>query len=174
MPMVVLVLASGLIGYSQLANRLLPRRGGRAALVLAWLAAAALGGYGTREVARRVNSVPDAIDRREAEAIWAWVEPGRPRRRRDRRLRGLRPALVPARLYSYIMDTNLPPGFPQLDPEFTWLFVENEWRWLKPLLDHGFDVVHRGRYLTVARRRTLSFARDPDPPGRRVARPTDR
>ncbi len=65
-------------------------------------------------------------------------------------------------LYSYILDTNLPPGFPHLGPEFRWLFVKNDWPKLKPLLDQGFRVVHRGPYLTIAQREPLSFAGIPE------------
>jgi hypothetical protein len=55
------------------------------------------------------------------------------------------------------MDVNLPPGFPHLGPEFRWLFVRNDWPHLKSLLDQGFSTVHRGPYLTIAHRRTISL-----------------
>jgi hypothetical protein len=61
-------------------------------------------------------------------------------------------------LYSYIMDVNLPKGFPQLGPEFGWLFVHNDWPHLKLLLDQGFRVVYRGSHFTIARRGTISLA----------------
>jgi len=65
-------------------------------------------------------------------------------------------------LYSYILDANLPKGFPQLGPEFHWLFIRNDYRFLKILLDQGFEVVHRGKYLTIARRGVANLARNSD------------
>ena len=65
-------------------------------------------------------------------------------------------------LYSYILDTNLPDGFPHLRPEFHWLFVRNDYPLLKVLLEQGFDVVHRGPYLTIARRGTINLAEKTD------------
>ncbi|MHB1560193.1 MAG: DUF2079 domain-containing protein [Isosphaeraceae bacterium] len=162
MPMVTLVLAAGLIGYARLAARLRHRRAGRAVLIMTWLATAALGAWGTREVARRVESVPSPIDRAEAETIWTWVRQVAPDDAVIADYAVSAPLSSRRRLYSYILDVNLPPGFPRPDPELHWLFVDNHWRWLKPMLDNGFDVVHRGPYLTIARRRTLSFARDPN------------
>jgi hypothetical protein len=158
MPMVALVLAAGLIGYARLAAWLLPRRAGRAWLTLAWLASAAISGVGLRDVTRRVASVPAAIDRQEAEEIWAWVRQVAPDDAVIADYEVSAPLSSRRSLYSYILDVNLPSGFPRLGPEFRWLFVRNDWRWLKPLLDQGFDVVHRGQYLTIARRRTISLA----------------
>ena len=65
-------------------------------------------------------------------------------------------------LYSYILDANLPKGFPQLGPEFHWLFIRNDYRFLKILLDQGFEVVHRGKYLTIARRGLANLGRNSD------------
>jgi hypothetical protein len=51
-----------------------------------------------------------------------------------------------------VLDTNLPKSYPELGPEFRWLFVRNDYFSLKRLLDQGFEVVYRGDYLTIARR----------------------
>jgi hypothetical protein len=157
MPMVALVLAAGLIGYARTASRLLQRRGGRAWLALAWLASAAIGGAGLWDITRRVASVPVAIDPQEAEEIWAWIRQVGPDDAVLADYQVAAPLSSRRALYSYIMDANLPRGFPQLGPEFRWLFVRNDWPLLKPLLDQGFSVVHRGPALTIAQRRTISL-----------------
>jgi hypothetical protein len=158
MPMVCMVLAAGLIGYSRLGAWLLTRRAGWAWLTLAWLASAAIGVVGIRDVARRVASVPASIDRKEAGDIWAWIRQVGPDDAVLADHRVCAPLSSRRRLYGNILDVNLPPGFPRLGPEFRWLFVRNDWPWLKFLLGQGFDVVYRGRYLTIAHRRTISLA----------------
>lgn len=162
MPMVAMVLAAGLIGYARLAARLLPRRWGRAALAVAWLAAASVCLFGLRDVARRVESVPVPYDRREAAEIWAWIRQVDPDDAVIADYEVSAPLSTRRALYSYIMDANLPPGFPRLGPEFRWLFVKNDWPPLKSLLDQDFSVVHRGPRLTIAHRRTISLADFPN------------
>ncbi len=158
MPMVTLVLAAGLIGYARLAAWLLPRRGGRAGLALAWLASAAIGGVGLRDVTRRMASVPATIDRQEAEEIWAWIRQVAPEDAVIADYEVSAPLSSRRSLYSYILESNLPPGFPRLGPDSAGSSSHNDCRWLKPLLDQGFDVVYRGPTYTIARRRTISLA----------------
>ena len=158
MPMVVMVLAAGLIGYARLSTWLLPRRAGRAWLAMAWLASAAVCVVGIRDITRRVAAVPAVIDRQEADEIWAWVRQVGPDDAVIADYEVSAPLSSRRLLYSYIMDVNLPPGFPNLGPEFRWLFVRNDWSLLKSLLDQGFSVVYRGKHLTVAQRRTISLA----------------
>jgi hypothetical protein len=66
------------------------------------------------------------------------------------------------RLYSYVMDVNLPKNFPELDSDFRWLFIRNGYPFLNRLLDQGFEVVHQGKYLTIARRVEALSVRDSD------------
>jgi hypothetical protein len=158
MPMAALVLAAGLVGFANLARWLRPRPGGRAALALAWLAAAALGGLGLRDVTQRLASVPAAIDRAEAEVTWTWIRQVGPDDAVLADYDVAAPLSSRRSLYSYVLDANLPKGFPQLGPEFRWLFVRNDYPLLKSLLDQGFEVVHRGPSLTIARRGTVTLA----------------
>ncbi len=158
MPMVCTVLAAGLIGYSRMSAWLLGRPAGRIWLTLAWLASAGIGVVGIRDVTRRVDSVPTPIDRREAGDIWAWIRQVGPDDAVIADYRVSAPLSSRRRLYGNILGVNLPQGFPRLGPEFRWLFVRNDWPWLKFLLGQGFDVVYRGRYLTIAQRRTISLA----------------
>jgi len=153
MPMVVMVLAAGLAGYARLGSWLLPRgRGGRAALALAWVCAVLICGVGLREVTAKLEAAPVLIDRAEAEQIRSWIRQVGPAAAVMADYEVSAPLSSRRRLYSYVMDTNLPPDFPQLGPDFHWLFIRNDYRFLKVLLEQGFEVVYRGRYLTIARR----------------------
>jgi hypothetical protein len=158
MPMAALVLAAGLIGYARLATWLLSRRAGRTWLALAWSGAAAMGGVGLWDVTHRLDRVPVLIDRPEARAIWTWIRQVGPDDAVLADYEVSAPLSSRRRLYSYILDANLPKGFPQLGPEFRWLLVRTDYPLLKLLLDQGFDVVHRGPYLTIARRGTVTLA----------------
>jgi hypothetical protein len=162
MPMVVMVLAAGLIGYANLAAWLLSRPGGRAWLTLVWLAAAAMGGLGLRDVVHHMDRIPPAIDRQEAREIWSGIRQVGPDDAVMADYEIAAPLSSRRALYSYILDANLPAGFPHLGPEFQWLFVRSDYPLLKILLDQGFDVVHRGPYLTIARRGTMNFAGNPE------------
>ena len=56
------------------------------------------------------------------------------------------------RLYGYVMKWNLPYPYPRLDPGIRWMFVRNDYHDLNILLNQGFDVVYRGKKLTIAHR----------------------
>ena len=96
--------------------------------------------------------VPVPIDREEAEPIWSWIRQVGPDDAVLADYEVSAPLSSRRRLYGYEMDINLPPGFPQLGPDFRWLFVRNNYPYLKPLLFQGFEVVHQGKFLTIARR----------------------
>jgi hypothetical protein len=162
MPMVVMVLTAGLIGYARLADELLRRPRGRAWLALVWLGAAAMGCVGLRDVVRRMDRVPPTFDRQEARDVWSWIRQVGPDAAVLADYEVSAPLSSRRALYSYVLDANLPAGFPHLGPEFQWLFVRSDYPLLKALLDQGFDVVHRGPYLTIARRGTMNFAGNPE------------
>src|SRR5262249_6295876 len=134
-PMVVTVLAAGLVGYARLGSWLILRRGGRAWLAVAWVAAAGSCAVGLRDITHRMASAPVTIDRGEAEDIWAWIRQVGPDDAVLADYEVAAPLSSRRLLYSYIMDQNLPPGFPRLGPEFRWLFVKNQYPLLKALLD---------------------------------------
>ncbi len=102
--------------------------------------------------------MPPAIDRQEAEEIASWIRQVGPDDAVLADYEVSAPLSSRRWLYSYILDTNLPAGFPRLRPEFHWLFVRSDYPLLKVLLEQGFDVVHRGPYLTIARRGTINLA----------------
>ena len=162
MPMAAMVLAAGLIGYAQLANWLLPRRGGRALMAMAWVCAALFTCVGLRDVTDRVAQVPVPIDREEAEQVWSWI-----RQVDDNDAvmvdYELSAPLSSRRLiYGCEMDVNLPRRFPALGPEFRWLFIRNTNRFYNVLLANGFEIVHKGKYVTIARRGLAVSAQNSD------------
>jgi hypothetical protein len=55
-------------------------------------------------------------------------------------------------LYSYILESNRPLHFPRLSSDIRWLFIGNDYPFLNVLAGQGFDIVHKGVYLTIARR----------------------
>ena len=153
MPMAAIVLAAGLIGYARLANWLL-------------LAARRPSGPGDRlglrgrdvlhrrlrDVTNRLARSPCVIEREEAEQIWHWINEVGDYDAVMADYEVSAPLSSRRQLYSYVMDVNLPKRFPELDPEFRWLFVRKGYPFLNRLLDQGFEVVYRGKYLTIARR----------------------
>jgi hypothetical protein len=159
MPMAAIVLAAGLVGYARLANGLLARRGGRALLATTWACAALFCGFGLRNMYERMERMPALIDRGEAEQIWSWINQvgGDDAVLADYEVAA--PLSSRRRIYSYVLDANVPKDYPKLAPEFRWLFVRNTYPYLKVLLDQGFEVVHQGKYLTIARRGVALSAR---------------
>jgi hypothetical protein len=162
MPMVVMVLAAGLLGYARLATWLLARRGGRSGLLLVLIASALVGAAGVRDLTHRLASVPVVINPQEAQEIWTWIHQVGPEEAVLAGYEVSAPLSSRRSLYSYVLDANVPPGFPRLAFDFHWLLVKNDYPLLKPLLDQGFDTVHRGEYLTIARRGTTNLAGNSD------------
>ncbi len=153
MPMAGLVLASGLIGYARLAGRLRHQRLGVVWIALMWTGAALFCTIGLRDVTGRLRHAPVAIESDEAAEVWPLI----------RQVAGDDAVMVDyeisaplssrRQIYGCEMDANLPKGFPQLGPEFRWLFIRNQNRFYKAMLDQGFEVVHQGKNLTIAHRR---------------------
>jgi hypothetical protein len=153
MPMAILVLAAGLIGYARLGNWLLGRgRAGQAGMAAFWLWAVMVCGLELRGVTGWVARVPVKIDRQEAQQVWAWAGQVGPEDAVVAAYEVSAPLSSRRRLYGYGLFEQRPRGFPRLGPEFRWLFIESDYPFLKMLLGNGFEVVHRGRFLTIARR----------------------
>jgi hypothetical protein len=152
MPMAAILLAAGLIGYARLATGLLARRGGRAGLTVVWVCAAVTFGMGLRDVTDRLAHAPVLIDREDAEQVWYWIKQVGDDDAVMADYEVSAPLSSRRRLYSYIMDVNLPKNFPELDSGFRWLFIRKGYPSLNRLLEQGFEVVCQGKYLTIARR----------------------
>ena len=152
MPMAAIMLAAGLVGYARLANLLSPRRGGRAMLVAAWVCSTFFCGVGLRDVADRMSRTPVPIDREEAGQVWAWIRQVGPTEGVMVDYELSAPLSSRRQIYGCELDDNLPKGFPKLGPEIHWLFIRNTNRFYNLLLEQGFEIVHHGKYVTIARR----------------------
>jgi Predicted membrane protein (DUF2079) len=149
---VAMILAAGLIGYARLGEWLLARRGGRLVLAVVWMAAAAACGLGLRDLSQRMSRIPRPIGQKETEAFWYWAGQVSPD---DGVIAGYEvtaPLSSRKNLFSYRMEQNKPKGFPQLGPEFQWIFIRNQELDPATLLDQGFDLMHKGDCLTILRR----------------------
>jgi hypothetical protein len=156
LPMTALVLAAGLIGYARTVSWILRQRGGRLWFALFWIFLAGTGVAGVVSMNGRLSRVPIAMDAKEAAETWRWID------QVDARAGVLADYAVAAplssrpRLYSYVVNWNLPKPvpvrYPELDTGIRWLFIRNDYHLLNVLLDQGFEVVHRGSTLTIARR----------------------
>ncbi len=152
MPMTGLVLAAGLVGYARLGKWLLARRRWWLWLTLLWVSAAAMNAAELSKITGLMARAPVLIDRSEARAIWSWIHhvDGRDSVIADYEVSA--PLSSRRHLYSYVLDSNRPIHFPRLDSDIHWLFIRNDYPFLNLLVGQGFDVVHKGAYLTIARR----------------------
>lgn len=151
-PATALVLAAGLIGFARLGRWLADRWGCRAVVVLAGVCAA-VSLFGLGDVNRRMARKPRVFDPAEAVQVWDWIRQVDPGAGVVADYEVSAPLSSRTLLYSYILDSNLPPGFPTLDKKIEWLFLRNNCRFLKPMLSSDFRIVHQGRAMTIARRR---------------------
>ena len=153
-PAVAMVLAAGLVGYSRLGVWLAARRHGRLILFLVWFFAVSAEIAGLREMATRMSRIPHAISLEEAAAIRYWIDQVAADERVLATYEVTAPLSSRRHLYSYILEQNKPKGFPRLGPEFRWVFIRNQDFDPRLFRDQGFEVVHKGDFLTI-------FHRDP-------------
>ncbi len=149
---VVMVLASGVVGYARLGTWLKQRQAGSLLIVLVWLAAAIAGGLGLRDLSGRMSHVPRPIEADEADAVWYWIRQVGPEEGVLATYEVTAPLSSRKHLFSYILEQNKPRGFPRLGPEFQWIFVRNKDFDIAVFQDQGFDLVHRGQFLTIMHR----------------------
>jgi hypothetical protein len=156
LPMTALVLAAGLIGFARVGSWISSRRGGWAWFTMFWIILATAGSTGVMGMSDRLCRVPIAIGAEEAARVWRWIDQVDTQDGVLADFAVAAPLSSRQRLFSYVVNSNLPKPnpvvYPELDSGIRWLFIRNDYRLLKVLLDQGFDVVHRGRTLTIARR----------------------
>jgi hypothetical protein len=155
-PMMVLLLAAGLLGWARLARWLERFPARRLGLVAAWLAVLAGLAAADRALLTRFTSYEPPISRDEAVQIWRWVDRVGPDETVLAAYEVTAPLSSRRRLFSYILVQNRPKGFPQLDPEFHWVFLRKGDFSATILVDQGFDPVYDGTFLTI-------FHRGPNP-----------
>ena len=125
-------------------------------LVLVWLVAALAGGLGLRELSVRMSWIPRPISTQEADAIWCWIRQVGPEEGVLAAYEVTAPLSSRKRLFSYVLEQNKPRGFPRLGPDFQWIFLRNKDLDPRVFLDQGFDVVHKGDFLTVLHKASQS------------------
>jgi hypothetical protein len=152
MPMACIVLAGGLVGYARLGSRVLSRPGGWAPMILIWAAALQTSAIGLRYVVVAMTRAPVPIDRVEAQETWPWILEVKTDDAVLADYKIAAPLSSRRLLYSTVMDRYLPGGFPLLGPEIRWLFIHKSLPYVNTLLGQGFEVVHRGAFLTIAHR----------------------
>ena len=109
-----------------------PAAAGRPWLALVWLASAARSAPSASATSPAGwHPCPPRSIAQEAEEIWAWIRQVGPDDAVIADYEVSAPLSSRRWLYSYILDVNLPPGFPHLGPEFRWLFVRERLALLK-------------------------------------------
>jgi len=150
-PATALVLAAGLIGHARLCSRLRQYRRGALLVALVTTIASLVSAFGLRDTTGKLASKPRLYDDQEISQIWAWIDQVGPHDGVIADYDVSAPLSSRTHLYSYILDSNYPPGFPHLDPAITWIFARTDSRFFRAARWDGFRVVHRGR-LIIARR----------------------
>ncbi|WP_337175786.1 DUF2079 domain-containing protein [Paludisphaera sp.] len=152
-PSVATTMAAGLIGYSRLAIWLRGRRGGALILAAVWLAAAGWSAFGAREVQKRMAHIPRPVDAADVEPFWSWAAQVGPDDAVLASYEFTAPLSSRKSLYSHVLPVNEPKGYPNLAPEFRWIFWKLPGRMdVGVFEDQGFDVAYRGPSLVVLRR----------------------
>ncbi|OJW10898.1 MAG: hypothetical protein BGO49_25660 [Planctomycetales bacterium 71-10] len=152
-PALATAMAAGLIGYARLAARLKGRRGGAAILAVVWLAAAGWSAFGLRETLRRMGHIPRPVDAADVEPFWAWAGRVGPDDAVLASYEFSAPLSSRKALYSHVLTTNQPQGYPRLGPEIRWIF----WRLperpeVRAFREQGYEEMYRGPSLVVLHR----------------------
>jgi hypothetical protein len=151
-PPLAMTMAAGLIGYARIGVWLTSRRGGWVALGFIWALAAIGFGFGFEELAGRMDRIPQPISSQEAQAIAYWISQVGPDDGVLATYEVTAPLSSRKRLFSYILDQNKPKGFPKLGPEFSWVFIRSKDFDPRIFSDQGFEIVHKGEFVTIFRR----------------------
>jgi hypothetical protein len=152
-PALATTMAAGLIGYSRLAVRLRGRRGGALILVVVWLAAAGWSAFGLRETLRRMGHIPRPVDAADVGPFWAWAGRVAPDDAVLASYEFSAPLSSRKALYSHVLTSNEPRGYPRLGPEFRWVFWKLPERGdVRVFLDQGYEEMYRGPSLVVLHR----------------------
>jgi hypothetical protein len=153
-----MILASGVIGYARVGGGIIRRRRGRWLLAAIWMIAAVACLPGLGEIITRMSRIPHPIRLGEAAQIWSWIDQVGPEDGVLAAYEVTAPLSSRKRLFSDVLDQNKPSGFPQLGPEFHWVFLKNQGHDPKVYVDQGFQIVMQGEFLTILRR-TLNDVR---------------
>ena len=151
-----MIVAAGVIGYARLG----PGSATQGRLVVARPDLAAwpqpAGRLGFMKLYARMSRIPRPISPQEAEDIWFWIRRVGPEEGVLAAYEVTAPLSSRKRLFSYVLEQNKPRGYPQLGPEFQWIFLRN--MALDPTVfrNQGFEVVYKGDFLTIFHRLSQS------------------
>jgi hypothetical protein len=145
-------LAAGLVGYARLATWLRDRRHGRWLLAAVWVATAAGLLVADSAIQKRFANIEYPISKTEAAEIWRWVGRVGPRDAVLACYEVCAPLSSRKRLYSYVLKSNEPKGYPELDSDFHWAFMKNGVSTPKTFTDQGFERVFEGTFLSIYHR----------------------
>jgi Zn-dependent membrane protease YugP len=148
-PMAATVLAAGCMGYARLGGWCLARRNGVTLLGAAWLIMAASSLALSARLEALFAHVPRPISPSEAADFWTWVDRVGPADGVLAHYELAAPLSSRKRLFSYVMEQNYPPGYPQLGPEIQWAFYRRGDVAPQSVTDQGFRLVHDGPHLSV-------------------------
>jgi hypothetical protein len=104
------------------------------------------------DIAHRMARIPRPISQAETEAFWYWANQVEPDDGVLATYEVTAPFSCRECLYSYIMDQNKPKDWPRLGPEFQWVFLRRQDLDPSVFLARGFNLVHKGEFLTILRR----------------------
>ena len=145
-------LAAALVGYARLANWLVRWHRGAIALIAVWVLTAGLLTSALVVMLEKINRQPLMIPTQEIAAIWNQIDQVRPEE-------GVLAAYEVSSqlssrklLYSYILFANRPPTYPALPAQIRWIFYKDSNGIAERFQDQGFQIVHKGRSLTILRR----------------------
>lgn len=151
-PFVALMLAAGLIGFARTLVWLARRPGLAPLAPCLWLASLVGLLSATSVLLDRFNYVTDPFPPADVAAYWTWRDRVAPADGVLAVYEVTAPLSSRRFLYSYVLDSNKPKGYPQLDDRFRWVFGRVGDFAPKTFLEQGFELVYHGQRLLIFRR----------------------
>jgi hypothetical protein len=151
-PFVAMGLAAGLIGYARVASWLRSRTRGLPWLIGVWVVSAVASAVALGSILGMVARQPIPMAADEVAAVWSWIDQVGPEEGVLAVYDVTAPLSSRRLLYSYILDCNRPPRYPNLPPTIRWVFYRNADGSAGEFLSQGFRVVHKGIHLKILRR----------------------
>jgi hypothetical protein len=151
-PIVMLLLAAGLIGYARVGTWAMKRRRGGLILAAIWLAAALGLLAARRDALNRMEQIEWPISRQEAREIWTWIDRVGPDEGVLASYEVSAPLSSRKSLYSNRLSISHPKDWPRLNPTIRWVFLRNGDPLPADLSGPDFEKVHQGPFLRIYRR----------------------
>ena len=157
-PFVATGLAAAVSGFGRFGATLEGKPWGLLRLAAVWLALAGVSLLGLIDLKHRMDRLPPILAPAEAREVWTWIDRVGP----DDGVLACYEVSAPLSsrrlLYSYVLDTNKPRGYPTLPASIGWVFYRNRDGDTKVFERQGFERVYRGRFLTILRRAAVGVS----------------